>query len=139
MKALRIGEPLNGLAVWASANGTWQGADRIYAVSSGSPCILFVLDPSGEQAVERYALEGSDHCWGVVLTTSGVYIGGSGMLYRYTHENGVENLGEMIPGEFYTWRLAADTQGRIYGGCYPGGKCSSMTQRQECLGITVLW
>ncbi|KAA1190770.1 WD40 repeat domain-containing protein [Paenibacillus sp. B2(2019)] len=122
MKALRIGEPLNGLAVWASAYGTWQGADRIYAVSSGSPCILFVLDPSGEQAVERYALEGSDHCWGVVLTTGGVYIGGSGILYRYTYENGVENLGEMIPGEFYTWRLAADTQGRIYGGCYPGGK-----------------
>ncbi|OZQ61920.1 hypothetical protein CA600_23920 [Paenibacillus sp. VTT E-133280] len=122
MKALRIGEPLNGLAVWASAYGTWQGADRIYAVSSGSPCILFVLDPSGEQAAERYALEGSDHCWGVVLTVSGVYIGGSGILYRYTHEAGVENLGEMISGEFYTWRLATDQQGRIYGGCYPGGK-----------------
>lgn len=75
MKTLRIGEPLDGVAVWATAYGTWQGADRIYAVSSGSPCILFVLDPSGEQAPERYALEGSDHCWGVVLTTSGVYIG----------------------------------------------------------------
>ncbi len=43
-------------------------------------------------------------------------------MYRYTHEDGVENLGEMIPSEFYTWRLAADAQGRIYGGCYPGGK-----------------
>ncbi|OMD69501.1 hypothetical protein BSK62_01060 [Paenibacillus odorifer] len=122
MKAFRIGEPLHGLAVWASAYGSWQGTEWVYAVSSGSPCILFVLDPSGEKTTGRYALEGSDHCWGVVSTASGVYIGGSGILYRYTHDRGVENLGEMIPGEFYTWRLAADEQGRIYGGCYPGGK-----------------
>ncbi|MBW4080775.1 WD40 repeat domain-containing protein [Paenibacillus sp. S150] len=122
MKALRIGEPLNGLAVWASAYGKWQGRDRIYAVSSGSPCMLFVLDPAGGGPVQQFALEGSDHCWGVVRAASGVYIGGSGILYRFTHEQGVENLGEMIPGEFYTWRLAADDEGRIYGGCYPGGK-----------------
>ncbi|KWX69708.1 hypothetical protein [Paenibacillus jilunlii] len=122
MKALRIGEPLNGLAVWASAYGKWQEKDRIYAVSSGSPCMLFVLDPAGSEPVQQFALEGSDHCWGVIAAASGVYIGGSGILYRFTHEQGIENLGEMIPGEFYTWRLAADDEGNIYGGCYPGGK-----------------
>lgn len=122
MRALRIGEPLSGLAVWASAYGKRLGQDRIYAVSSGSPCMLFVLDPAGTQPVQQFALEGSDHCWGVVAAASGVYIGGSGILYRFTHEQGIENLGEMIPGEFYTWRLAADTEGNIYGGCYPGGR-----------------
>lgn len=122
MEALRIGEPLNGLAVWASAYGKRQGQDRIYAVSSGSPCMLFVLDPAGTEPVQQFALEGSDHCWGVVAAVSGIYIGGSGILYRFTHEQGIENLGEMIPGEFYTWRLAADNAGNIYGGCYPGGK-----------------
>ncbi|QQZ59639.1 WD40 repeat domain-containing protein [Paenibacillus sonchi] len=122
MKALRIGGPLSGLAVWASAYGKWRGKDRIYAISSGSPCMLFVLDPAGSEPVQQFALEGSDHCWGVVAAASGVYIGGSGILYRFTHEQGIENLGEMIPGEFYTWRLAADDEGKIYGGCYPGGK-----------------
>lgn len=122
MTSRRLGEPLHGLAVWASAYGKWQGGDVIYAVSSGTPCMLYVMDPCGTGTAEPYALEGSDHCWGVVAADSGVYIGGSGILYRFTHERGVENLGEMIPGEFYTWRLAVDSQGRIYGGCYPGGK-----------------
>lgn len=93
MEALRIGEPLNGLAVWASAYGKRQGQDRIYAVSSGSPCMLFVLDPAGTQPVQKFALEGSDHCWGVVAAASGIYIGGSGILYRFTHEQGIKNLG----------------------------------------------
>jgi len=122
MKGVNLGKPLSGLAVWASAYGKTQGRDRIYAVSSGSPCMLHVIDPHGETGVESFPLEGSDHSWGVVYAESGVYIGGSGILYRYTHEGGVEDLGVMIPGEFYSWRLAADDAGMIYGGLYPGGK-----------------
>ncbi|WP_010268720.1 WD40 repeat domain-containing protein [Paenibacillus senegalensis] len=122
MPATRIGMPLDGLAIWASAYGKEDGQDRIYAVSSGKPCVLLVIDPHNETLVERFPLEGSDHCWGVVNTPTGVYIGGSGILYRYTPAKGVEDLGTMIEGEYYTWRLAADEDGNVYGGCFPGGK-----------------
>ena len=120
--ALEIGEPIRGMAVWASAYGGDPGKERIYAVSCGAPCMLHVIDPFQAVGEGSFPLEGSDHCWGVVYAPSGVYIGGSGILYRYTRERGVENLGEIIPGETYTWRLAVDRAGNIYGGCYPGGK-----------------
>lgn len=122
MPATKLGMPIDGLAIWASAYGKEEGQDRMYAVSSGKPCVLFVLDPHQGTCLKRLPLEGSDHCWGVVNTPTGVYIGGSGILYRYTPSKGVENLGEMIEGEFYTWRLASDDAGNVYGGCYPGGK-----------------
>lgn len=116
-----LGEPLDGLAVWASAYRAYNGEPRIYSVSSGKPCMLHIVDPNGHDRPTSLPLEGSDHCWGVVAAPTGIYIGGSGILYRYTHEGGVENLGEIAPGEFYTWRLAVDADGNIYGGCYPGG------------------
>lgn len=122
MPATRIGMPLDGLAIWASAYGKEEGQDRIYAVSSGKPCVLLVIDPHQEVLIDRFELEGSDHCWGVVHTPTGVYIGGSGILYRYTPAGGVEDLGTMIEGEYYTWRLTADDRGNVYGGCFPGGK-----------------
>ncbi|MBD2843690.1 WD40 repeat domain-containing protein [Paenibacillus sp. IB182496] len=122
MSAQALGEPLDGLAIWASAFDVEEGEPRIYAVSTGNPCMLHVIDPIRCEALHALPLEGSDHSWGVVSAPSGVYIGGSGVLYRYTPERGVEHLGEMIAGEYYTWRLAVDEAGRIYGGCYPGGK-----------------
>ncbi|GBF78156.1 hypothetical protein PA598K_06766 [Paenibacillus sp. 598K] len=117
-----LGEPLSGLAVWASACVTDSAGARIYAVSSGAPCMLHILDPLAGECVASLPLVGSDHSWGVVAAPSGVYIGGSGVLYRYSEAGGVEHLGEIIPGETYTWRLAADETGMVYGGIYPGGK-----------------
>ncbi|SHE12952.1 Streptogramin lyase [Chlamydia abortus] len=122
MSIRKIGEPIQGVHIWTAAYGQEGGEDRIYAVSSGEPCVLFVIDPHTAECLGRYLLEGAKHCWGVVAVDSGVYIGGDGNLYRYTPEQGAVNLGNAIPGEHYTWRLAADSQGRVYGGCYPGGK-----------------
>ncbi|WP_020616490.1 hypothetical protein [Paenibacillus daejeonensis] len=122
MAGIKLGEPLRGLAIWASAYTEGPEGSRIYAVSSGSPCMLHIIDPIAGRSLERLPLEGSDHCWGVVSAPSGIYVGGSGILYRYTEARGVENLGEIIPGEYYTWRLCVDAEGMIYGGIYPGGK-----------------
>ncbi|MFD0715787.1 WD40 repeat domain-containing protein [Paenibacillus sp. GCM10027626] len=119
-----IGEPLEAVCVWAAAYGRGQeaGQDRIYAVSSGKPCVLLVIDPHAGKCLERWPLEGASHSWGVVATASGVYITGDGNLYRYRAGEALENLGTIISGEHYTWRAAADAEGMIYGGCYPGGK-----------------
>ncbi|GIP35219.1 WD40 repeat domain-containing protein [Paenibacillus sp. J2TS4] len=122
MSARKIGEPIEAVHVWTAAYGQEQGQDRIYAVSSGQPCVLFVVDPHTGDCLGRHLLDGANHSWGVVATETGVYVGGDGNLYRYTPEQGVVNLGNAIPGEHYTWRIAADDQGRVYGGCYPGGK-----------------
>ncbi|MFS0722476.1 WD40 repeat domain-containing protein [Paenibacillus sp. 1P07SE] len=122
MKGAKLGEPLQSLAVWASAYTEGPEGSRIYAVSSGSPCMLHIIDPLAGKSLIRLPMPGSDHCWGVVAAPSGIYMGGSGILYRYTPERGVEDLGVIIPGETYTWRLTADADGMIYGGIYPGGK-----------------
>lgn len=122
MSVRYIGEPIEAVCVWAAAYGGERGQERIYAVSSSKPCVLLVIDPHRGVCLERWLLDGASHSWGVVATASGVYITGDGNLYRYVPELGVACLGTIISGEYYTWRMAADCDGNVYGGCYPGGK-----------------
>lgn len=122
MSLQQLGVPIRAVCVWAAAYGQEEGEDRIYAVSSGKPCVLFVIDPHSGRCLDRCPLEGASHSWGVVAAKTGVYITGDGYLYRYTAARGLERLGTIIEGETYTWRAAADRDGNVYGGCYPGGK-----------------
>jgi len=117
-----LGEPIHAVCVWAAAYGKECGEDRIYAVSSGKPCVLLIIDPHQGTCLGRWPLTGASHSWGVITTSSGVYITGDGNLYRYVPGEGLNCLGGIIEGEHYTWRVAADEQGNVYGGCYPGGK-----------------
>ncbi|WP_309119429.1 WD40 repeat domain-containing protein [Paenibacillus sp.] len=125
MSAVRIGTPIRGICVWAAAYGRANGRDSIYAVSSGERCLFFVIDSDSGECLHRFEMAEAKHCWGVVATGDAAYAVADGHLYRYRTTppgNGLEHLGTAIEGEHYSWRLAADDDGAIYGGCYPGGK-----------------
>lgn len=123
-KADNLGKPIRMVAIYAAAYGKENGEDRIFAVSSGTPCVLFVIDPQHHTCVRRIPMETTRHSWGVVAATDGnIYMGGDGRLYRYIPGNdAVDELGVPIEGETYFWRLAAHPNGKVYGGTFPGGK-----------------
>lgn len=124
---IHLGAPIHGVSVYAAAYGKENGEERIYAVSTGNPCVLHIVDPVKGICIRRLEVEGSNHSWGTVVSTDGrVYIGGDGYLYQYTPgEEEIVNLGVAIEGETYFWRLAAGTNGQVFGGTYPGGKVFS--------------
>jgi hypothetical protein len=119
-----IGEPLSAVQLSTAAYGKEEGGYRIYTTTSGKPCKLYVIDPQTGVCLHDHEVTGSNHSWGMCVAKDGcVYIGGDGYLHRYNPKTTeVENLGVAIQGETYLWRVAADDDGNVYGGTYPGGK-----------------
>lgn len=119
-----IGEPIRAVQVTTGAYATEKEGNRIYAVISGKPSKLYIIDPDKGECIYGEELGGSHISWGMCVAPDGsVYIAGDGCLYRYNPERkGVDHLGIVIPEEKVVWRLAADAEGRVYGGTYPGGK-----------------
>ncbi|GGG26436.1 WD40 repeat domain-containing protein [Paenibacillus abyssi] len=119
-----LGQPLTAVQTATAAYGREAGGDRIYTVAQGKPSVLYVIDAASGQCLKSFELHGSNHSWGMCITKDGsVFIGGDGYLYRYDPEQStVENCGLAIEGENYFWRIAADEDGNVYGGTFPGGK-----------------
>lgn len=125
MELQYIGEPLRAFKMATAAYGKGiEGDNRIYTVAQGKPCSLYVIDADTGRSINSFLLQGSNHSWGICMTADGsVYMGGDGYLYHYDPTTDtVNNCGIAIEGETYFWRLAADEQGNVYGGTYPGGK-----------------
>lgn len=134
MQSQYIGQPIEMVSIHAAAYGQESGEDRIYTVSTGKPCVLFVLRPSDGTCLRRIPIATSHHSWGMVTAPDGrIYIGGDGRLYRYTPgSEAVEDLGVPIEGESYFWRLAVSAStGCIYGGTYPSGKVFEYNPKSE--------
>jgi len=124
MQTRLIGEPLRLVGVSAVGHGHYNGRHYIYAVSSGHPCVMFVIDVESGSCVKRLEMQGSSHTWGVSVTSDGtVYAGGDGVLYRYVPgTDTIENLGVAVEGETYFWLTTVGDDDRPYVGTYPGGK-----------------
>ncbi|UAL50184.1 WD40 repeat domain-containing protein [Metabacillus dongyingensis] len=101
-----------------------NGEQAMYAVSSGSPAVLNVINVDSGEKISSHKLVGAAQGWGSVIAPDGrVYVAGSANLYRYSPETDtVENLGRAVSTESTLWRLKSDSEGRIYGGSFPNGK-----------------
>lgn len=124
MTSKRIGEPLRAVKISNAVCGIYQNRQFIYAISSGEPCVMYVIDIAAGECVKRLEMKGSSHTWGISVTTSGVvYAGGDGIFYRYTPgDDEIENLGIAITGENYFWLTTLDDHDQPYCGTYPNGK-----------------
>jgi len=125
MGLLKLGEPLSTFKICSAAYQPMEdGGYRIYTVAQGKPCRFVAIDALTGQMVTSLPLTGSNHSWGICVTSDGsVYVGGDGFLYRYDpRSDTLDHLGQAIDGEIYFWRMAADESGNVYGGTYPGGK-----------------
>ena len=129
----RIGEPLHTFKMATGAYQITNQGNRIYTVAQGKPCVFYVIDADNAIEINNFVLEGSNHSWGMCVTPDGsVYMGGDGYLYHYNPlTDSLRNCGIAIVGETYFWRLAADSEGNVYGGTYPGGKVFQYNPQQD--------
>lgn len=121
----RIGPVIFNVAVPGGAYGPGpHGAEYAYAVVTGSPAVLNVLDADTGARVGEYPLPGAEGSWGSTVTDDGaVYIAtfSGGRLYRWRPGAAqAEDLGTPVPGESFIWRVATDGT-TVYGGTYPSG------------------
>lgn len=99
-----------------------KGERYVYTVVRGRPArfVGFSLKPLTK--VVEAELPGTDGSWDVEVSSDGiVYIAGNGMIYKYIPgQDGVTDLGVVLPGEKVIWDLKAGKGGEIFGGTYPG-------------------
>ncbi|MGG3914459.1 FIMAH domain-containing protein [Rossellomorea vietnamensis] len=119
---VKLGDPIQSVAVYDSAYGKESGHDVMYTTSSGHPAIFQVVDLETEEVLRTYPLEGTGSVWTHITVPNGnVYIGGNGYLYEYSPETQeVKNLGGI--GESVVYGLSYDEEGRVYFGSYPNAK-----------------
>lgn len=123
-KTRLLGKPIHAVGISGAAHGMYNGRHYIYAVSSGEPCVMFVIDALTATCVKRMEMSGSSHNWGVSVTSDGtVYAGGDGIFYRYVPgSDSLESLGVAVKGENYFWLTTVDDQDYPYCGTFPNGK-----------------
>jgi outer membrane protein assembly factor BamB len=124
-----LGHPITSVTIPASAQGPGErpGQNLAYVVANGVPAEFSAIDIADGSVVFHAAMEHTHASWGMVTTPDGaVYFGTQrhGQLFRWRPgAKELENLsGRNLIGESHIWRLAADEQGRIFGGTYPNGK-----------------
>jgi hypothetical protein len=123
---INLGVQVTNAAVSYSAFGKdSSGNDYLYVGSSASTSKFVVFNAITGQFIRSLDLPGASAVWGMaVATDNSVYVGtASGKLFRYIPgSTTISDLGVAIPGETTIWELTPGTNGKIYGGTYPGGK-----------------
>ncbi|MDT9684417.1 hypothetical protein RND61_20510 [Streptomyces sp. TRM76323] len=103
-----------------------SGKQALWNASTGKPARLNAVDPTTGDLLVSAPLTGGDGAWSVTAAPSGVYAGtyGNAHLYRWTPGSGdvAEDLGLPVAGQTFIWSLAADSEGRVWGGTFPGGR-----------------
>ncbi|GIP39488.1 hypothetical protein J31TS4_27680 [Paenibacillus sp. J31TS4] len=120
----QLGEPIHAVYICAAVHHEEAGEDYWIGVSSGQPCMLYMVRILTGECVFEAPLGDSHHTWGIVRGGDGrLYMGGSAHVFRFDPgTRRLDDLGQAIEGEDYLWRLASGPDGRVFGGTYPGGK-----------------
>lgn len=123
-----LGQPLEDVLVLGSDWGPGpDGGEVLWSASVSTPAALNAIAPDGT-LVASYNLPDAEGAWAVEVAPDGsVYVGtyGGSHVYRWTRDEGIQDLGNPLPDGDFVWTLDSDDEGVLYGGMSPNGKVFS--------------